>query len=52
MIARVLIRHILPLIRDLIDQYLDEETTANKEEINAFYGWLVIQTKDDDEQES
>lgn len=47
-INKLFTRHILQLLRDLADQYFDEEPGANKEEVNAFLGWLFLQTKDDD----
>lgn len=48
MIAKTLIRYFLLTIRELIDEYLYyEEPAANKEELNAFYGWLVRLTKED-----
>lgn len=45
-ISKLFARHILPMLRDLIDEYLAEEPGANAMEIEAFYGWLIEKTKD------
>lgn len=46
-ISKLFTRHILQLLRDLADQYFDEEPSANKEQVNAFLDWLFLQTKDE-----
>jgi hypothetical protein len=50
-ISRLFFRHILPLIRDLLDEYMEEEPGANKIEINGLWGWLVLKTKQEDDDE-
>lgn len=46
MINHLFAQHIIPLIRDLIDDYLEANPKADAEQLFAFLGWLSMQTKE------
>lgn len=46
MIRHLFTQHIIPLIRDLVEEYIEANPEADAEQLFAFLGWLSQKAKE------